>query len=33
VLGQATATGVRPHFAERLRTFGVNLAPHIFEPR
>jgi pilus assembly protein CpaF len=33
VLGQSTATGVRPHFAERLRTFGVNLAPHIFEPR
>ncbi len=33
VLGQATATGVRPHFAERLRTFGVSLAPHIFEPR
>ncbi|MEW7847578.1 CpaF family protein [Massilia aurea] len=33
VLGHSTATGVRPHFAERLRTFGVNLAPHIFEPR
>ncbi len=33
VLGHATATGVRPHFAERLRTFGVMLAPHIFEPR
>jgi len=33
VLGQSVATGVRPHFAERLRTFGVNLAPHIFEPR
>ncbi len=33
VIGQSAATGVRPHFAERLRTFGVNLAPHIFEPR
>jgi len=33
VTGQSSATGVRPHFAERLRTFGVNLAPHIFEPR
>jgi len=33
VIGQSSATGVRPHFAERLRTFGVNLAPHIFEPR
>jgi len=33
VQGQSVATGVRPHFAERLRTFGVNLAPHIFEPR
>ena len=33
VIGHSTATGVRPHFAERLRTFGVNLAPHIFEPR
>ena len=33
VLGHATATGVRPQFAERLRTFGVTLAPHIFEPR
>ncbi len=33
VLGHASATGVRPHFAERLRTFGVNLAPHVFEPR
>jgi pilus assembly protein CpaF len=33
VQGQSVATGVRPRFAERLRTFGVNLAPHIFEPR
>ena len=33
VIGQSSATGVRPLFAERLRTFGVNLAPHIFEPR
>jgi len=33
VLGHASATGVRPRFAERLRTFGVNLAPQVFEPR
>ena len=33
VLGHASATGVRPRFAERLRTFGVNLSAHVFEPR
>jgi len=33
VIGHASATGVRPRFAERLRTFGVNLAPQVFEPR
>jgi pilus assembly protein CpaF len=33
VLGQSVATGVRPMFAERLRTFGVHLAPSVFEPR
>ncbi len=33
VMGHATASGVRPRFAERLRTFGVNLSPAVFEPR
>ncbi|GGC18157.1 CpaF family protein [Pseudoduganella buxea] len=33
VIGHATASGVRPRFAERLRTFGVNLSPAVFEPR
>ena len=33
VLGHSSATGVRPRFAERLRTFGVNLPPSVFEPR
>ena len=33
VLGHTSATGVRPHFAERLRTYGVHLAPSVFEPR
>ena len=33
VLGHFSASGVRPRFAERLRTFGVTLSPHIFEPR
>lgn len=33
VIGHFTATGVRPHFAERLRIFGVALAPHIFDPK
>jgi len=33
VLGQSAATGVRPHFAERLRTYGINLPAHVFEPR
>lgn len=32
VLGQSVATGVRPQFAERLRTYGVNLSPGVFEP-
>jgi len=33
VIGHSSATGVRPRFAERLRTFGVNLTPQVFEPR
>jgi pilus assembly protein CpaF len=33
VIGHASATGVRPLFAERLRTFGVHLPAHVFEPR
>ena len=33
VLGHSGATGVRPRFADRLRTFGVNLPPSVFEPR
>jgi pilus assembly protein CpaF len=33
VTGQSAPTGVRPRFAERLRTFGVHLPAHIFEPR
>jgi len=33
VIGHASATGVRPRFAERLRTFGVSLPAHVFEPR
>jgi pilus assembly protein CpaF len=33
VTGYSAATGVRPRFSERLRTFGVNLPQHVFEPR
>lgn len=33
VQGHSAPTGVRPRFAERLRTFGINLPVHIFEPR
>ncbi|KQQ96249.1 CpaF family protein [Massilia sp. Leaf139] len=33
VIGHSGATGVRPRFAERLRTFGVTLPAHVFEPR
>ena len=33
VVGHFSATGVRPHFAERLRVFGVALAAQMFEPR
>jgi len=33
VIGHFSASGVRPRFAERLRTFGVALPAQIFEPR
>ena len=33
VIGHASATGVRPRFAERLRTFGVTLPANVFDPR
>jgi pilus assembly protein CpaF len=33
VIGHFSASGVRPRFAERLRTFGVTLSPQVFEPR
>jgi pilus assembly protein CpaF len=33
VLGHFSASGVRPKFAERLRTFGITLPTQIFEPR
>lgn len=33
VTGHFSASGVRPRFAERLRTFGVTLSPQVFEPR
>jgi pilus assembly protein CpaF len=32
VLGHFAATGVRPRFVERLRTFGVNLPENLFDP-
>jgi len=32
VQGYFSATGVRPRFGERLRTFGVTLADNIFDP-
>ena len=32
VLGYFSASGVRPRFAERLRTFGVTLSERLFEP-
>ncbi|MES2153074.1 MAG: CpaF family protein [Pseudomonadota bacterium] len=32
VLGHFSATGVRPRFAERLRTFGVQVSEHLFDP-
>ncbi|MDC8759255.1 CpaF family protein [Janthinobacterium fluminis] len=32
VLGHYQATGVRPRFVERLRTFGVNVAEALFDP-
>ncbi|MBT2322939.1 CpaF family protein [Variovorax paradoxus] len=32
VLGHFAATGVRPKFAERLRTFGVSLPDSMFDP-
>jgi pilus assembly protein CpaF len=32
VLGQHRATGVRPRFAERLKTAGIQLDPAVFEP-
>ena len=32
VQGYFSATGVRPRFSERLRTFGVNLADDMFDP-
>ena len=31
VLGRYSATGIRPKFAEKLRTSGINLGNHIFE--
>ncbi|MCK9983917.1 MAG: pilus assembly protein CpaF [Azoarcus sp.] len=33
VKGEFAATGVRPHFAERLRSFGVALPEEMFDPR
>ena len=32
VQGQFAATGVRPHFAERLRSFGIRLPEEMFDP-
>lgn len=32
VQGHFTATGVRPHFAERLRSFGIKLPEEMFDP-
>jgi pilus assembly protein CpaF len=32
VLGHFAATGVRPRFAERLRSFGLQLPDHFFDP-
>ncbi|HET6467959.1 MAG TPA: CpaF family protein [Geminicoccaceae bacterium] len=31
VLGQFEATGIRPHFAERLATYGITLSSEMFE--
>ena len=32
VQGQFAATGVRPHFADRLRSFGIQLPDNMFDP-
>jgi pilus assembly protein CpaF len=32
VLGQFRATGIRPKFAQRLRTRGIELAEDMFDP-
>jgi pilus assembly protein CpaF len=29
--GMATATGLRPRFAEQLHDFGIDLAPELFD--
>jgi pilus assembly protein CpaF len=33
VLGAFVPTGIRPKFAEKLKTSGIILPPNIFEPR
>jgi pilus assembly protein CpaF len=32
VVGQISATGIRPHFAEKLLTYGLDLPPNLFAP-
>ena len=32
VQGYFTATGVRPHFADRLRSYGIRLPEEMFDP-
>ena len=32
VLGHFAATGIRPRLAERLRSFGIELPDHFFDP-